>query len=81
LSRNAKIKSEDLIQQILTIRKTVLQGVAGKDATKKFNKYHRPALISRYEARLKIGQVQPEQSVEKKSKFRIRLNFGSYGDR
>ncbi|QKX54235.1 uncharacterized protein TRUGW13939_01320 [Talaromyces rugulosus] len=59
----------------------ILQGVAGKDATKKFNKYHRPALISRYEARLKIGQVQLEQSVEKKSKFRIRLNFASHGGR
>ncbi|KAE8381650.1 hypothetical protein BDV26DRAFT_278645 [Aspergillus bertholletiae] len=48
---------------ILTIlRETVLQGVAGKDATKKFRKYHRDALLLRYQEGLRIGELvsQPQ---------------------
>lgn len=39
----------------------VMQTVAGKDATKQVNKYHRPMIIQRHEAQLKVGEVVAEQ--------------------
>ena len=44
----------------------VMQTVAGKDATKQVNKYHRPMIIKRHEAQLKVGEViaeQPKKSI------------------
>ena len=37
-----------------------MQTVAGKDATKQVNKYHRPMVIKRHEAQLKVGEVVVE---------------------
>ena len=39
----------------------VLFGVAGKDATKKFDKYHRRALLETYKPIFRIGVVERRQ--------------------
>lgn len=38
----------------------VLLGVAGKDATKKFRKYHRDSILNRYKERLQMGVLCSE---------------------
>lgn len=38
----------------------VLLGVSGKDATKKFWKYHRGSILNRYKERLQVGVLCPE---------------------
>jgi hypothetical protein len=40
---------------------TVLQGSRGKDATKKFMKYHREALLMNYRDNLKVGVLEAEK--------------------
>jgi cytochrome b involved in lipid metabolism len=37
-----------------------MAGVAGKDATKKFDKYHRRGILERYKKDLQIGTVSPD---------------------
>ena len=37
-----------------------MQAVAGRDASKQVNKYHRPSIIKRHKARLKIGELADE---------------------
>jgi cytochrome b involved in lipid metabolism len=44
----------------------VLRGVAGKDATQKFQKYHRESIFDRYKQRLKVGEVKMAPIAEKK---------------
>jgi cytochrome b involved in lipid metabolism len=41
--------------------------VAGKDATKPFNKYHRMAILNKYRPRLLVGNLK--EGEEKKSGF------------
>ncbi|KAH8699274.1 cytochrome b5-like heme/steroid binding domain-containing protein, partial [Talaromyces proteolyticus] len=36
----------------------ILKGVAGKDASKKFRKYHRPTTLQKYDERLRIGSLK-----------------------
>ncbi|KAJ5355536.1 acyl-CoA dehydrogenase [Penicillium cataractarum] len=36
----------------------ILLGVAGQDATKKFKKYHRMGILSKYNERLLIGRLE-----------------------
>jgi cytochrome b involved in lipid metabolism len=45
------------------IKSTVLQGVAGQDATKKFKKYHRLGILSRYKERLRLGGLEQTTGV------------------
>jgi hypothetical protein len=40
-----------------------MAGVAGKDATKKFDKYHRRGLLESHKPRLLIGTIAPDQVV------------------
>lgn len=47
----------------------VLLTVAGKDATKKFRKYHRDSILNRYKERLRVGSVVDEG---KKSRFSLK---------
>ena len=42
---------------------TVLFGVAGKDATKKFDKYHRRYLLEKYKPELRIGVIGSDQAA------------------
>jgi len=35
--------------------------VAGKDATKQFNKYHRPAILNKYKSALQVGILKSEE--------------------
>jgi cytochrome b involved in lipid metabolism len=56
----------------------VLSSVAGKDATKKFDKYHRRALLDTYKPSFRIGKIgEPTASMKQpqKSLFR-RLGIG-----
>jgi cytochrome b involved in lipid metabolism len=39
--------------------------VAGKDATREFQKYHRDAILRRYKERLLIGVVNSEPPAKK----------------
>lgn len=51
----------------------VLSGVAGKDATKKFDKYHRRALLDTYKSSFRIGKIgEPTVSVKKPQKGLLR---------
>ncbi|KAL5360486.1 cytochrome b5-like heme/steroid binding domain-containing protein [Aspergillus floccosus] len=43
----------------------VLLRVAGKDATKEFQKYHRDAILRRYKERLQIGVVNSAPPAKK----------------
>ncbi|GES63801.1 cytochrome b5 [Aspergillus terreus] len=43
----------------------VLLKVAGKDATREFQKYHRNAILQRYKERLLIGVVNSEPPAKK----------------
>lgn len=43
----------------------VLQRVAGKNATKQFQKYHREAILGRYKENLKVGIVNVERKKER----------------
>lgn len=45
-----------------------MMGVAGKDATKKFDKYHRRALLDTYRPKLRIGKLGDVRAVEKPKK-------------
>ncbi|KAI1815078.1 cytochrome b5-like heme/steroid binding domain-containing protein [Poronia punctata] len=55
----------------------VLNGVAGKDATKKFDKYHRRAILERYKPRLQIGIVDNDAAAESgRKKLFGRFSFG-----
>ena len=48
----------------------VMSGVAGKDATKKFDKYHRRALLDRYKADLRVGVLEfPEAMTNSRRSF------------
>lgn len=44
---------------------TVLYKVAGKDGTKEFKKYHRDAILRRFQDRLQIGVVSSEPPLRK----------------
>ncbi|PGH30803.1 hypothetical protein GX50_06431 [[Emmonsia] crescens] len=45
--------------------KKILLSVAGSDATKKFQKYHRQSILSKYKSKLLIGTVQEPQQRQK----------------
>ncbi|EQL37893.1 acyl-CoA dehydrogenase [Blastomyces gilchristii SLH14081] len=45
--------------------KKILLSVAGGDATKKFHKYHRRGILSKYKGTLLIGAVQEPQQTRK----------------
>ncbi|PGG97235.1 hypothetical protein GX51_07434 [Blastomyces parvus] len=45
--------------------KKILLSVAGGDATKKFHKYHRQGILSKYKGTLLIGSVQELQQTRK----------------
>ncbi|OBT61227.1 hypothetical protein VE03_08701 [Pseudogymnoascus sp. 23342-1-I1] len=49
--------------------KKVMQGVGGKDATKKFQKYHRDAILNKYREELQIGSVKVETKPKSSSLF------------
>lgn len=53
----------------------VMQTVAGKDATKQFNKYHREAILNKYKPDLQVGSVDPE---EKPAKSGSGFSFGFF---
>lgn len=61
----------------------VLVGVAGKDATKKFDKYHRRALLDTYKASFRIGKLEegtgPEAAPKAKRGLLGKLGFGKKG--
>ena len=50
-----------------------MQGVAGKDATKKFKKYHRDAILNKYKEELQVGSLDAD-AAEKPT--RSGLSFG-----
>ena len=52
----------------------VLSSVAGTDATKKFRKYHRDAILNRYKERLQVGVLEHVPTKESRS----RRLFGSF---
>jgi hypothetical protein len=43
-----------------------LRSVAGKDATKNFNKHHNPKILERYRDELKVGVLREEKDEKKK---------------
>ncbi|RJE20821.1 Cytochrome b5 [Aspergillus sclerotialis] len=45
----------------------VLLSVAGTDATKKFKKYHRDAILNRYKERLQVGVLEHVPTKESRS--------------
>lgn len=45
-----------------------MAGVAGKDATKKFDKYHRRGILERYNKDLKIGTIDLDAQPSSTSK-------------
>jgi cytochrome b involved in lipid metabolism len=45
-----------------------MRGVAGKDATKKFNKYHNPKILERYKTDLKVGELSGEKQAQDQAK-------------
>jgi hypothetical protein len=49
-----------------------LKGVAGKDATKQFKKYHREAILDKYKEELQVGCLD----VDEKPKSGSALSFG-----
>ncbi|KAI3317571.1 cytochrome b5-like heme/steroid binding domain-containing protein [Xylariaceae sp. AK1471] len=56
----------------------VLIGVAGKDATKKFDKYHRRALLNQYKPKLCIGVLDSGETMASSRKGLLgRLGFGA----
>jgi len=58
----------------------IMAGVAGKDATKKYDKYHRRAILDQYKPRLRVGTLDPsETSNGSKKGFLQRLGFGKGG--
>lgn len=44
---------------------TVLLGTAGRDATKKFRKYHRVAILNPYKDRLLLGKLEQSHGNER----------------
>jgi hypothetical protein len=50
----------------------VLKGVAGKDATKQFKKYHREAILNKYKEELQVGCLD----VDDKPKTGSTFSFG-----
>jgi hypothetical protein len=54
-----------------------MAGVAGKDATKKYDKYHRRAILDQYKPKLRVGILDASEAVNgpKKGLFQ-RLGFG-----
>lgn len=53
---------------------TVLLNAAGTDATKKFRKYHRDAILNRYKEQLQVGVLDASPAKES----RTRKFFGSF---
>lgn len=53
--------------------KTVLQKVAGKDATDKFLQYHDASILSRYRERLQVGVLVETKAQEPKKGFLSRF--------
>lgn len=47
----------DMWSPMCKLTDLVLNGVAGKDATKKFDKYHRRGILSTYRSSLRVGVV------------------------
>lgn len=41
---------------------SVLLSVAGRDATKKFRKYHRDSILNRYRERLQVGTLRTDST-------------------
>jgi cytochrome b involved in lipid metabolism len=55
----------------------VLNGVAGKDATKKFDKYHRRALLELHKPKLRIGVLDEEEAMNKSRRgFLSKIGLG-----
>ncbi|KAI1343632.1 cytochrome b5-like heme/steroid binding domain-containing protein [Xylariaceae sp. FL0016] len=55
----------------------ILLGVAGKDATKKFDKYHRRGILEKYKATLRVGLLDMAEVVANSKKgFLKKLGFG-----
>ena len=46
-----------------------MQTVGGKDATKKFQKYHRDAILNKHREELQIGSVDVETKPKSSSLF------------
>lgn len=46
-----------------------MQTTGGKDATKKFQKYHRDPILNKYRAELQIGSVEVETKPKSLSLF------------
>jgi hypothetical protein len=44
-----------------------MQGVGGKDATKKFQKYHREAILNKYREELQVGSIEVVETKPKSS--------------
>ncbi|OBT58395.1 hypothetical protein VE04_00784 [Pseudogymnoascus sp. 24MN13] len=47
--------------------KKVMQTVSGKDATKKFQKYHRDAILNKHREELQIGSLEVVETKPKSS--------------
>ena len=68
-------KSNHLLTHVFA--PTVMAGVAGKDATKKYDKYHRRAILDQYKPKLHVGTLVASEAANgpKKGLFQ-RLGFG-----
>lgn len=58
---------------------TVMKTAVGKDATKKFDRYHRRALLGQYKPALRIGRIVADTTEQPKHRRGIlgRFGFGS----
>ncbi|KAJ5601226.1 hypothetical protein N7510_010760 [Penicillium lagena] len=53
----------------------ILLGVAGKDASKKFHKYHRIAVLNRYKERLQVGTLDSTLGASRTKGRSLKLLF------
>lgn len=52
-----------------------MQGVAGQDATKKFKKYHREAILNKYKDELLVGRLDADMDGKPKLGSTFSLGF------
>jgi hypothetical protein len=52
-----------------------MQAVAGKDATKKFKRYHRDAILNKYKAELLVGILDINAKEKPKAGSMFSLGF------
>ena len=52
-----------------------MQGVAGQDATKKFKKYHREAILNKYKDELLVGRLDADMVEKPKVGSTFSLGF------